>query len=143
MKKILLLFLGFLSAVIYGQSTITITDAANSQPLKNVVVNCGNTILGTTDSAGKLDFKSSCKTVKITLPGYFQENIIVEPKMSVQLSKKEQGLGGIETVVLEDVSDPKALSLLDQVLENILKIHPKVFLRTNSNRTKKFRWILM
>lgn len=125
MKKILLLFLGFLSAVIYGQSTITITDAANSQPLKNVVVNCGNTILGTTDSAGKLDFKSSCKTVKITLPGYFQENIIVEPKMSVQLSKKEQGLGGIETVVLEDVSDPKALSLLDQVLEKYPENSPK------------------
>ena len=125
MKKVFLFLSFFYSLYLFAQSSLLVTEVSTDSPLKNAVVNCGNTILGTTDSNGKITFKTSCRTVKITLPGYFQENVIVEKEMRVNLKKKESGLSGIETVVLEDVSDPAALELLDKVLEKYPENSPK------------------
>ncbi len=125
MKNFFLFFSLFYTVILSAQSVITVSASDTSAPLQDVVVTCGTAVLGKTDTGGKLTFKSNCRTVKITLPGYFQENAIVGKEMRVTLTKKEAGLGGIETIVLEDVSDPKALAILDKVLEKYPVNSPK------------------
>ncbi len=62
-----------------------------------------------------MEFRSKCKSVQITAENYFKESALVEDEMTVTLINASSKTQSIETVILEDKSDPKALEVLRKV----------------------------
>lgn len=115
MKKVFLLPFIFSFLFGFSQSKIFVIDEASKQPIENAKVSCNNKILGETNSNGYLELKTSCKNLQIVAKNYYKESALKEKKMQVSLLKTTSKINSIETVILQDKSDPKALSILRKV----------------------------
>ncbi len=112
MRNIFFLLFLLSTEIIFSQQIIIVKDAQTGLALENVEINCNGKSIGKTDRNGILDFKTKCQTFNIELKGYYDEDIMVEKEMKVKLSKIEKGTKGIQTIVLQDKSDPKAIEIL-------------------------------
>lgn len=125
MKRELLLLFFLLSFLGYSQSKIKVVDDATQKPVYNAKISCDNTVIGYTDQQGILEFKTGCRSIDIDAGSYQKENINVESSMEVSLLKKASKTTDIETVVIEDKSDPRALEILRKVNKLFHENSPK------------------
>ncbi|MFL9833177.1 hypothetical protein [Chryseobacterium terrae] len=107
----------FLWAFIFGfsQSKITVFNEADESPVANASVLCNNKIVGKTNNAGFLEFKTKCKNIQIEASGFYKESTLLEDNIKIYLTKTSSKTFAIETVILEDKSDPRALEILRRV----------------------------
>lgn len=115
MKKSLVFI--FLWTFVFGfsQSKITVFNEEDYTPVANAEVSCNKKIIGKSNADGFLEIKTKCKIIQIEAPGYFKESALVDNKISVSLTKTSSDTHAIETVILEDKSDPRALEILRKV----------------------------
>lgn len=125
MKKGLFLILLLIFIFGFPQSKITVINEAKGTPIVNATISCNDKILGKTDDNGFLEFKSKCKSIQVTAENYFRESAMVEPEMTVTLINTSSKMRSIETVVLEDKSDPQALAILRKVNQLFKNNSPK------------------
>lgn len=92
-----------------------VIDEISKQPISKAKISCNNKFLGETDEKGVLEFKTKCKIIQISAKNYFKESAIVEKIIEATLIKTSSQTKAIETVILEDKSDPKALEILRKV----------------------------
>ncbi|MEG1591203.1 hypothetical protein [Chryseobacterium sp.] len=107
----------FLWIFIFGfsQSKITVFNDVNKIPIANASVSCNGKILGKTDVTGSLEFKTKCKNVQIEASGFYKESTLLENTTQIYLTPTSSKTFAIETVILEDKSDPRALEILRKV----------------------------
>lgn len=107
----------FLWAFVFGfsQSKIRVFDEAGQIPIASAAVSCDGKVLGKTNTDGFLEFKTKCKDIQIEAPGYYKESALVADEINLPLTKKTSHTYAIETIILEDKSDPKALEILRKV----------------------------
>lgn len=121
MKRVITVLLMWAFAFGFSQSKLTVINEAKGTPIADATVLCNGKILGKTDENGFLEFKSKCKTIQINAENYFRESALVEDEMTVTLINTSSKTQAIETVILEDKSDPRALQILrkvDQLFKN-------------------------
>ncbi|BAP30584.1 uncharacterized protein CHSO_1547 [Chryseobacterium sp. StRB126] len=109
----------------HSQLRIKVVDDSNQKPISNAKVFCGNTILGYTNTQGVLEFKTACKNIEVEAELYQNGTTPIESSMEVSLSKKSSKTTNIETVVIEDKSDPRALEILKKVNKLFHENSPK------------------
>ena len=109
----------------YSQLKIKVVDGASQKPVSNAKIFCGNTILGYTNTQGVLEFKTTCPNIEVEADSYQKETATIESSMEVSLSKKPSKTTNIETVVIEDKSDPRALEILKKVNKLFNENSPK------------------
>lgn len=125
MKNLLALSLFLWSCFAFSQSQITVYRAGTDDIIANATVLCDNKIVGKTNSEGKLTFKAKCKEVKVRAAGYFEDETVADKVMEARLSPREKNFTNIETVVLNDKSDERALAILKKVNENYQNNSPQ------------------
>lgn len=125
MKRGLQLFFFLICFLGYAQLKIKVVDGSNQKPIANAKVFCGSSILGYTNTQGILEFKTACKNVEVEADFYENGTTPVESSMEVSLSKKSSKTTNIETVVIEDKSDPRALEILKKVNKLFNENSPK------------------
>lgn len=125
MKKIFIVYFILIFSFISAQMTIKVVDVSNGKPITGATIECSGEVLGLTDGNGVLEFKTKCRSVKISAEGFYTESAFVSRSMNIELSAKEERLQGIETVILEDKSDPAALRILDKANEKYAENSPK------------------
>ena len=125
MKKIIFFFAIIFFNFSNSQSVLTVKDAENNALLSGVLVKCNDQILGRTNQSGQLETKTKCNTLKISLSGYYPETVLLQKNMNADLTKVDSKMQSIETVVLKDESDPKALAVLNKVNDNYENNSPK------------------
>ena len=99
----------------FSQSKLTVINEAKGTPIANAIISCNDKILGKTDDNGFFEFKSKCKNIQIAAANYFKETALVENEMTVTLINTSSKIQSIETIILEDKSDPQALEILRKV----------------------------
>lgn len=125
MKRGLQLFFFLICFLGYSQLKIKVVDASNQKPVSKAKIFCGSTVLGYTDTQGSLEFKTECKNIEVEAESYQKETTPVESSMEVFLNKKISKTTNIETVVIEDKSDPRALEILKKVNKLFNENSPK------------------
>lgn len=125
MQKVYLILFALVSAASFSQSKIIVKNAENQNPISGASVKCDNKILGKTNILGELEFKSKCKKVDISAPGFYNDDAVVDKMMEVILSKEDPKTKNIQTVLLSDKSDPRALEILRKVNDNYDQNSPK------------------
>ena len=107
----------FLWAFIFGfsQSKITVFNETDKTPIANANISCNGKVLGKTNAAGFLEFKTKCKNIQIEASGFHKETALVENNIQISLTSTSSKTFAIETVILEDKSDPRALEILRKV----------------------------
>lgn len=125
MKRVLLIIFFWSSVFGYSQSKITVIDESDKVPVSQAEILCNGKIIGKTDSQGFLEFKTQCKNIEIRASRYQKETAPVEDHMQVSLFKNSSKTTTIETVILEDKSDPRALDILKKVNQNFKENSPK------------------
>lgn len=125
MKRGLQLLIFFICFWGYSQLKIKVVDGSNQKPVSNAKIFCGNTTLGYTNTQGVLEFKTSCPNIEVEADSYENETTTVESSMEVSLTKKSSKTTSIETVVIEDKSDPRALEILKKVNKLFNENSPK------------------
>jgi hypothetical protein len=125
MKKtfVLLLLFGYLS--IFSQSKVIVRSSGDHSPVSDATVSCNKKVLGKTDATGTLNFKTKCKKVEISANGFQEDDAVVDKVMEVFLTKADPNVKNIQTIVLEDKSDPRALEILRKVNENYKQNSPQ------------------
>jgi hypothetical protein len=113
-KRLIFLFL-WMFVFGFSQSKLTVINEANGTPIPDAIISCSDKILGKTNENGFLEFKSKCKSIQIKASNYFKESALVEDEMTVTLINSSSKTQSIETVILEDKSDPQALEILRKV----------------------------
>lgn len=124
MTKILFLFSFLTFSFLLSQNKIVVRQAENNLPITNAKISCNKVLLGKTDQNGVLNFKTKCKTVEVSASGFFEEEAVVEKAMEISLVKADAKTQNIQTIILEDKSDPKALAILKKVNNNYKKNSP-------------------
>ncbi len=124
MKKlyILLLSLGYIS--VFSQSKIIVRNSGDQSAIPNATILCNDRAIGKTDASGTLNFKTKCKKVEVSARGYYEDDVVVDKVMEVFLSKSDPKTKNIQTVILEDKSDPRALEILRKINENYKQNSP-------------------
>lgn len=125
MRKICAILIFFLTNFYFSQSKIIVKQSGTEISVPNATVKCGNKTLGKTNSEGILEFRTKCKKVSVSAYGFFEDDVVVDKVMEVFLSKADPKIQNIQTVVLEDKSDPRALEILKKVNENYKTNSPK------------------
>jgi hypothetical protein len=115
MKKGLIFLFLWMFVFGFSQSKLTVINEANGTPIPDAIISCSDKILGKTNENGFLEFKSKCKSIQIKASNYFKESALVEDEMTVTLINSSSKTQSIETVILEDKSDPQALEILRKV----------------------------
>lgn len=115
MQKIFIFMFAVFCAALHSQSKIIVKNAANQQPISGATVKCGKTILGKTNTSGELEFKTKCKKADVSAKGFYEDEVVVDKVMEIFLSTEDPKTKTIQTVVLEDKSDPEALRILREV----------------------------
>ncbi|TXF77613.1 DUF5686 family protein [Chryseobacterium sp.] len=113
------------ASLFFAQSKITVKSSGDNLPLSNAVVSCNKKILGRTNTAGVLVFRSNCNKVEVKAPGYLEDEAVVDKVMEITLAKNDPDVKSIEGVVLQDKSDPRALAILQKVNDNYKDNSPK------------------
>ncbi|WP_312079392.1 DUF5686 family protein [Chryseobacterium sp.] len=124
-KTFIFLFVLFFSVAAFSQSKIIVKNAVTQQPIAGALVKCGETFLGKTSSSGTLEFTTECKQVEVSALGYDEEDAVTDKVMEVFLSKEDSKTKTIETVIISDKSDPRALEILKKVNEKHIENSPK------------------
>ena len=117
MKKHFIFFFSFFILLLFGQSKITVLKAGERTPINNAAVSCNGKLLGKTNAAGILNFKSKCKKVDVKAAGFYEDEAVVDRVMELTLSKVDPKTQSIEGVIISDKSDPRALDILRKVDE--------------------------
>lgn len=125
MKKILNLTFCIFATFVFSQSKIIVKEAGTQRIIPNATVKCINKTLGTTNNAGELQFRTKCKKVSVSAAGFFEDDVVTDKLMEVFLSKADPKTQNIQTVILEDKSDPRALEILKKVNDNYKENSPK------------------
>lgn len=125
MKRGLQLFFFLICFLGYSQLKIKVVDAASQKPVSKAKIFCGSTIFGYTNTQGILEFKAECKNIEVEADSYQKETTTVESSMEVFLIKKPLKTTNIETVIIEDKSDPRALEILKKVNKLFNENSPK------------------
>lgn len=125
MKRVLLFIFFWVFAFGYSQSKIKVIDDADKTPVPNAKISCNGKTLGITNNQGILEFSSRCKRIEIEAVNYQKETAQVEDTTEVLLLKISSNTTAIETVVLEDKSDPRALEILKKVNQLYKENSPK------------------
>ncbi|WP_261511341.1 hypothetical protein [Chryseobacterium paludis] len=125
MKRVLFIIFFWTFIFGYSQSKIQVIDEVDKLPISNAKVFCDNKLLGETDSKGTFEFKTKCKSVEIQANHYQNEIALVEDRMQVSLLKTSSKTTAIETVILQDKSDPRALEILNKVNKYFKDNSPK------------------
>ncbi|WP_343607802.1 DUF5686 family protein [Chryseobacterium oranimense] len=122
-KFIVLLSFGYIS--IFSQSKIIVKNSGDQSPIMNATVTCNNKTVGKTDASGILVFKTKCKKVEVSANGFQDDDVVVDKVMEVFLTKADPNIKNIQTIVLDDKSDPRALEILRKVNENYKQNSPQ------------------
>lgn len=125
MKNFLTTLLLLSFSFVYSQSSLSVVNATNSTPISGAKVTCKDKIIGYTNSAGILTFNSKCESVSVSAKGYYEDEVVVDSKMELVLSKEDPKVKDIEGIVLSDKSDPRALRILDEVNSRYKKNSPE------------------
>ena len=125
MGKIFVLFFSFVFVGIFSQSKIVVKESGTEFPISDAEIFCNKKLLGKTDENGILNFRTKCKKVKISANGFYEDDAVVDKFIEISLSKTDPKTQNIETVVLEDKSDPRALEILKKVNDNYKNNSPK------------------
>ncbi|ALR29702.1 hypothetical protein ATE47_03815 [Chryseobacterium sp. IHB B 17019] len=125
MKRVLLFLFFWAYSFGFSQSKITVVDDVNKTPVSNATISCKGKILGQTDSQGFLEFNTKCKSIQIQTKDYQPETAVVEDDIKISLLKKSSKTTSIETVIIEDKSDPRALEILKKVNHLFKENSPK------------------
>lgn len=118
-----LLFLPF--SHLFSQSKLTVLRAENGSPIAGANVTCNNKSLGKTNTQGILSFKTKCRTVEVSAPGFFEDEVVVDKVMESSLSAVSKQTQSIKSVQINDVSDPRALEILKKVNERYAENSPQ------------------
>ena len=119
-----LLFL-FFSVLSFSQSKIIVKNSADESVISGATVSCNNKMIGKTDRDGNLSFRTKCKKVEVSAPGYYEDEVVTDKVMEIFLSKADPKMQNIQTVIVEDKSDPLALAILKKVNENYKANSPR------------------
>lgn len=125
MNKLSALLFSFIFLNIFGQSKITVLKAGEGTPISNASVFCNSNNLGKTNAEGILEFRTKCKKVTVKAAGYYDDDAVVDKVMEVALTKADPKMQSIETVVINDRSDPRALQILQKVNDNYQRNSPQ------------------
>jgi len=125
MGKFFILLFSLVFAGLFSQSKIVVKETQNQSPVSGAEISCNQKIIGKTDKDGILNFKTKCRKVKISANGFYEDDVVVDKFMEISLSRTDPKVQNIETVVLEDKSDPRALAILKKVNENYKNNSPK------------------
>ncbi len=109
----------------FSQSKLKVVDETNHFPIPHAQVFCNNKLLGQTDLQGTLTFTTNCKSISIQADGYYKETFLVKNDMTVSLPSTSSKTEAIETVIIEDKSDPRALEILKKVNKLFKENSPK------------------
>lgn len=120
---IILLFLSF--NIAFSQSRIVVKSAVDESAVSGAVVKCNNQLIGKTDQSGTLVFKTKCKKVEVSAAGFYQDEVVVDQLMEVFMTTTEVKTREIQTVVLQDKSDPRALEILRKINDNYKENSPQ------------------
>ncbi|SEF53821.1 hypothetical protein SAMN05421847_0260 [Halpernia humi] len=115
MKNFSIVLFLFLFSLGFSQSQLEVLSASDRAPISNAKVSCNNKILGFTNTNGIINFNSKCKKVNVSAVGFYDNEVLVDKKMDLLLTKVDANVKDIEAVVLTDKSDPRALKILDEV----------------------------
>lgn len=115
MKRLLSVLFLWVFVFSFSQSRLALVNEVNREPISDAVISCNGKILGRTDANGYFEFKAKCKSIQLEAVGYFKESALVENDMKVSLIKTSSKTKSIETIILEDKSDPSALEILRKV----------------------------
>ncbi len=125
MKKFNLLLFSLLFTTVFSQSKLTVLQAGSESPIFNATVYCGKNIVGKTNSQGVLEFKTKCKKVDVKATGFYESDVVVDKVMEISLTKVDPKTHSIETVMINDKSDPRALEILQKVNDNFKNNSPQ------------------
>lgn len=125
MKKLILFLAFIITNYTLAQSVLIVESAVDNMPLSGVTIKCKDQLLGKTDNNGKFETRTKCNTLSISLPGYYSETVLLQTKMKANLAKIDNKIQSIETVIIKDESDPKALAILKKVQDNFKENSPR------------------
>lgn len=124
-KRILQLLLSLSFVMLFSQSKIIVKIAGSGRPLSQTSIYCNEKLLGITNAQGELEFKTKCSKVTAKHPGYEDADVVVDKFMEISLEIENPNFTKIESVVIENKSDPKALSILQKVNDHFKNNSPK------------------
>jgi len=125
MKKLFALVMCIVSILVFSQSKIIVKRTENQTPIPGASISCNKKIIGKTDSSGTLEFRTKCKKIEVSASGYYEDDVVTDKLMEVFLTKNDPKMQNIQTVILEDKSDPKALEILKKVNDNYKNNSPR------------------
>ena len=125
MKNIFIIVFSFSFCYAFSQSKIIVKNAADDTAIHGAEISCKNQVLGRTDHSGTLIFNTKCSKVEVTAKGFYEEDVVTDKLMEVFLTKTDVKTREIQSVVLQDKSDPKALEILKKINENYQENSPK------------------
>ena len=125
MKKSAAFLLILFTTIVFAQSKITVIKAEDRNPLANAAVSCNGKILGRTNVQGILEFRTRCKKVNVNAAGFYEDDVVVDKVMEAELVRVDPKLQSIQTIIIEDKSDPRALAILQKVNDNYRNNSPQ------------------
>ena len=125
MRKFCAILFSLLFLNVFSQSKIVVKKVEDQSPISGASVFCNQKSLGKTDVSGTLNFRTKCKKVEVSASGFFQDDVVVDKVMEVFLAKNDGKMQSIQTVILEDKSDPRALEILKKVNAQYSNNSPK------------------
>lgn len=125
MKNIFSFVFLFVVCGAFGQSKITVLKTGERTPVSNASVFCKGVLLGKTNTEGALNFKTKCKKVDVKAAGFYEDEVVVDKVMELTLSKTDPKTQSIESVVIADKSDPRALVILQKVNDEFKNNSPQ------------------
>lgn len=125
MTKLFSLMLSAVCISAFSQSKVLVKTAGDNLPVQNASISCNNRIIGKTDASGTFSFRQKCADLKVYARGFYTENVVQDKLMEVILAKEDPKTGNIETIVLDNKSDPRALEILNKVNANYRENSPQ------------------
>lgn len=113
------------STLLFGQSKITVNSAIDQKPVQGAKISCRGQALGLTDTEGHFFTKNKCGNFTIYAPNFEEIEIAAKPELNVKLQPQDKDIKSIESLNIEDKSDPRALKLLNLVDDHYMKNSPQ------------------
>ncbi len=126
MKKSFFLVFIFAFLLGFSQSRISVIDENTKAPIYKAKIMCNHKTIGETDINGVLTFSTKCNNIQIEAKNYYSESSVVEDAMQVTLLSTSSKIQMVETVILENKSDPRALEILRKADHLYQKNSPQI-----------------
>lgn len=123
MSRIYFIFSLLVSSWAFSQSQLHFAKELHID-LSKVSLWCEGKKLETQATIHGLEFQTSCSEIRVQIEGYEDQVLKVEEQMQSELSLDPLKEAKIESVVIKDQSDPKALELLNKVREHYKQNSP-------------------